>query len=198
MSLRAKKSGSAWASLTGCFVAFRCLAMTRKTTSAAVARILGLVGVGGGRRLRHVGEAGLQLLLDLLEIVGFRLEVARMRPLELGLQRAADPPVGVAEMVVDGRIDRLELDGALELLDGLVVVADPVPGPAERIDDIAVIGPLLDRALDHAHALVEIEALIDPGIAEIVQHVRLVGIKLERLLEIGLGLAPLLRALEAD
>src|SRR4029077_17596836 len=121
-----------------------------------------------------------------------------MRPLEPGLEHAADSPISVAEMVVDGRIDRLELDGALELLYPLVVVADPIPGPAERIDDIAVIGPLLDRALDHAHAFVEIQALIDPGIAEIVQHMRLVGIKLERLLEIGLGLAPLLRALEAD
>ena len=49
-----------------------------------------------------------------------------MRPLELRLERAADPPVGVAEMVVDGRVVRLELDRALELLHRLVVVADAV------------------------------------------------------------------------
>ena len=79
-------------------------------------------------------------------------------------------------MIVDGRILGLELDGALEVLHRLLVIADPVIGPAERVDDVAVVGALLDRALDHAHALVEVDALVDPGIAEIVQHVRLVGI----------------------
>jgi len=51
-------------------------------------------------------------------------------------------------------------------LHGLFVIAKPVVGPAERIDDVAVIGSLLDRALDHAHALVEMDALVDPGITE--------------------------------
>ena len=69
-----------------------------------------------------------------------------MRPLERGLQRAADLPVGVAEMIVDGRILGLELDRALEMLHRLVVIADAVIGPAERIDDVAVVRPLLDRA----------------------------------------------------
>jgi hypothetical protein len=85
------------------------------------------------RRTRHrrdVGEAVLQLCLDLLEVVGLRLEIAGVRPPELGLERAANAPVGVAEMVVDGRIDWLELDRALELLDRLVVVAEPEPGPS--------------------------------------------------------------------
>src|SRR5262249_6280994 len=39
---------------------------------------------------------------------------------------------------------------------------------------------------------------VDPGIAKIVEHVRLIGKELERRLEIGLGLRPLLGALEAD
>ena len=94
-------------------------------------------------------------------------------------------PVGVAEVIVDGRILGLELDRALEVLHRLVVVAEPEIGPAERVDDVAVIRPLLDGAADHPHALVEIDALIDPRIAEIVQHVRLVGIELERLLQVG-------------
>ena len=70
--------------------------------------------------------------------------------------------------------------------------------PAERVDDIAVVRPLLDRAADHLHAVVEIDALIDPGIAEIVQDMRLVGEQLERLLEIGFGVGPVLGALVAD
>src|SRR5262249_10626308 len=108
------------------------------------------------------------------------------------------PPIGVAQMIVDGRILGLELNRPIERLDGLIEVADPVERPAERIDDIAVVGPLLDRAPDHAHALFEIDALVDPGIAEIVEHVRLVGKELERHLVIGLGPRPLLGALEAD
>ena len=42
------------------------------------------------------------------------------------------------------------------------------------------------------------DALVDPGIAEIVQHRRLVGIERQRLLEVGLGLRPLLGALIGD
>ena len=42
------------------------------------------------------------------------------------------------------------------------------------------------------------QALVDPAVAEIVQHVRLLGRELERLLHVGLGLGPLLEALEHD
>ena len=101
-------------------------------------------------------------------------------------------------MIVDGRIFRLELDGALELLDRFLVIAGAEIGPAERVDDVAVIRPLLDGASDHVHALVEVHALVDPGIAEIIEHLRLLGKQLERLLQIGFGLRPLMRALVAD
>src|SRR5262249_62137554 len=89
-------------------------------------------------------------------------------------------------------------DRAVKLLGRLFVISKPEMRPAERIDDVAIVGTLLDRLLDHPHPLVEVDALIDPGIPEIVQNVRLVRIKLERLLEIGLGLVPLLGALVAD
>ena len=92
----------------------------------------------------------------------------------------------------------LELDGALEVLHRLVVIADAEIGPAERVDDVAVVRPLLDGAADHVHAFVEIDALVDPGIAEVIEHQRLVRKQLERLLQIGFGLRPLLRALVAD
>ena len=116
-----------------------------------------------------LGQAGRQLLLDLGQVLGLRLEVARVRPLELRLERAPGLPIGVAEMVVDGRIVGLELDRALQVLHRLVVVAEPEIGPAERVDDVAVVRPLLDGAADHPHAVVEIDALVDPRIAEIVR-----------------------------
>ena len=76
-----------------------------------------LQGVFGrrGRRAGVVGKPRFQLGFDLNEILGLGLEVARMRPLEARLQHAFDPPIGIAEMIVDGRILGLKLDGALEL-----------------------------------------------------------------------------------
>src|SRR5262249_57444459 len=94
-------------------------------------------------------------------------ECARRRPVEAPSKLAPAPPIGIAEMIVDGGILGLEFDRALELLDRLLHVAEPVIGPAEGVDDVTVVGALLDRALDHAHALVEIDALVDPRIAEI-------------------------------
>ena len=70
--------------------------------------------------------------------------------------------------------------------------------PAEAVDDVAVFGPQLDRLLDHLEAAVEVLAAVDPGIAEIVEHQRLVGLQLERVLQIGLGARPLAGALERD
>jgi hypothetical protein len=149
-----------------------------------------------GLRGGFVGQPRFQLGFN--EIVGLGLEVARVGPLEARLQHASDPPICITEMVVDGRILWLELDGALEMLDRLLYVAKPVIGPAEGVDDVTIVRALLDRALDHAHALVEIDALVDPRIAEVVEHVQLIGKKIERPLEIGLSLGPLLGALEAD
>src|SRR5215470_495964 len=77
-------------------------------TSSAATRPLGLARIRGGGRLLQ--EAGLDLVLDLDEVLGLRLEVAGVRPLELRLQHPADPPIGVAKMIVDGRILGLELD----------------------------------------------------------------------------------------
>src|SRR5262245_51134815 len=171
----------------------------RYLVSQALPLVTTLQGVFGlGRRGGVVGKPRFQLGFDLNKILGLGLEVARMRPLETRLQHPSDLPIGIAEMIVDGRILGLELDGALELFDRLIHVAEPVIGPAQGVDDVAVVGALLDRALDHTHALVEIDALVDPRIAEIVEHVRLIGNELERRLEIGLRLRPLLGALEAD
>src|SRR5260370_10079696 len=105
-----------------------------------------------------------------------------MRPLEARLQHASNPPIGIAEVIVDGWILGLEFDGALQLLDRLLHVAEPIIGPAEGADDVTVVGALLDRALYHAHALVELDALADPVIADIVEHVRLVGEEIDGLL----------------
>ena len=70
--------------------------------------------------------------------------------------------------------------------------------PAQAVDDVAVGGAKIDRLLDHLEALIELLALIDPRIAEIIEDQRLVGFQLERVFEIGLGVAPFAGALVGD
>ena len=144
------------------------------------------------RRGSSSGRPILQLLLDLLQVVRLGLEIARMRPLETRFQRAADSPIGIAEMIVDGRI--------------LAASARPRARGSSPPRRNCRCGNRPSRAsrrcsrrpasarrpADHVHAVVEIDALIDPGIAEIIQHLRLIGKKLQRLLQIGFRLRPLL------
>ena len=86
------------------------------------------VGAGAG----CVDQPRLQLLFDLLEIVRLRLQIARMRPLEPRLERSADFPVGIAEVVVDGRICWLEFDCTVELLHRFFVIPEAIVSPASE------------------------------------------------------------------
>ncbi len=56
-------------------------------------------------------------------------------------------------MIVDDGIVRLELDGALKMLDRGRKLAEPVIGPAETVDIVAVVGFEPDRLADIAHCL---------------------------------------------
>ena len=58
---------------------------------------------GGLARHRGLRQALLELGLDLALLVGLGLEGQRLPPLEARLALPAGPPVGVAQMVVDGR-----------------------------------------------------------------------------------------------
>ena len=138
------------------------------------------------------------LVEDRRQVVGLGLEVAGMVPLEPRLELVARAPVGVAEVVVDGRVAGLERDGAFELLHGARIVAEPVIRPAEAVDDEPVLGPQRHGLAQHLEGLVEVLAPVHPGIAEVVEHHRLVRVQPQRLLEVGLGLGPLLVALVGD
>src|SRR5690348_15004744 len=91
--------------------------------------------------------ARLQLLQNLGQVLRVGLEIASMRPLEVCLQGASDPPIGVAEVIVDRGVFRLELNRPLKLLHGFLVIAEPEVRPPKRIDDVAVIRALRDGAL---------------------------------------------------
>src|SRR5262247_1249692 len=103
-------------------------AASTSNRGSAAAWLLGAVGLGRARQI--LAQTGFEFLLDLQQVVRLGLEVARMRPLEARFERAADPPIGVAQMVVDGRIFRLQLHGAFEIAHRLVVLGD-----AERSEE---------------------------------------------------------------
>src|SRR5262245_15134858 len=92
---------------------------------------LGPLGLGRGSGL--IQQPGLELLLDLHEVLGIGLEVAGMGPLEARLKHTAYLPIDVAQMIIDRGILGLEFDRAFEMLDGFLVVPEPVIGPAERV-----------------------------------------------------------------
>ena len=100
-------------------------------------------------------------------------------------------------MIVEHRVLGAQLHRALEVMNRLFPVALAEVRPAEAVDDVAVVGLQRHGLLDQLNALLEVAVLIDPGIAEVVQNQGLVGIELQRLLQVDLGLAPVLHALVA-
>ncbi len=102
-------------------------------------------------------------------------------PLERRLEFAAGSPVGIAEMVVDLGVGR----SAIARFELLPRASSKRPsaeiGPAEAVDDVAVVRASASTAFSiMSQRRLEVHALIDPAIAEIVQHLRLVRIELER------------------
>ena len=92
-----------------------------------------------------------------------------------------DPPVSIAQVVVDDRILRPQFDRALQVLQPLAVLAEAIVDPAQAIDDVAVVGTQLDGAHQHTLGAVEIQLLLDPGVRQVVHHEGLLGLEVERL-----------------
>ena len=101
-------------------------------------------------------------------------------------------------MVVDRRVARLQVNRAFEFFDRLVVFAEPEIGPAQTVDDVAIAGAQLDGLVQHLEGFIEIFAAVDPAVAEIVQHQRLVGIERQRFTKVGDRLGPFVLTLVGD
>src|SRR4051812_30783725 len=80
-----------------------------------------------------------ELLDDLVALGRIGAEITGMAPLEGRLELPPNPPEGVAEMVVDHRIFRLQFDGALELADRVGIAAKLEIRPTQAVDDVAVV-----------------------------------------------------------
>src|SRR5579871_540565 len=98
-------------------------------------------------RLGTRAEPVLELRLNAFHLVGFGLELQGAAPLKARFGLAVSAPISIAQVIVDGRILGQQLDRALEIARCLREVTEPEIGPAETVDDIAVIGPQLHRAL---------------------------------------------------
>ena len=118
-----------------------------------------------------------------------------MIPLKVRLDAAVDPPIGVPQMIIQNRIGRLQVDRLFQRLGRFSVLSKLVVGPPKTIDDITVVRPQFHGSAQHFERLFQIEPLVYPRIAKIVQDERLIRIELQSLLEIGFGLRPLLGSL---
>ena len=101
-------------------------------------------------------------------------------------------------MFVHHRVQRLQRRSAFQFLDRFAVTPGAEINPAQAVRDIAVPRPEIDRPGDHFLGAVIMLAPVDPGIAEIVQHVGLVRHEIQRLQQVALGELPAARALERD
>ncbi len=93
-----------------------------------------------------------------------------MAPLEARLEPPPNAPISVAQMIVDRRVVGFELDRMLEIIDRRLIIAEPVIGPAQAVNDKAVIRALLDRSIDQRQRLFQLLATVDPRIAEIIEN----------------------------
>ena len=131
---------------------------------------------------------------------GLELVVVHQRqhpgPLILGLGLAAHAPVGVAQMVVDLRADGSQRNRPLQPLHRGLVVAEAVVGPAQGVGDLAGIRLRQIGLLQHAHSLLQPLAVDHPGIAQVVEHIRLVGLQGQGLEQVLLRVGPAARAVQ--
>src|SRR5215470_437678 len=124
-------------------------------------------------------------VLDLLlHPVCRRIELERSLPRRDRLLLESVLRAGVAEVLIDHRI-RLAcfLHRALELAKRVGVAALLVIGPAEAVDEVAVVGLELERLRDQMHRFVEVLPALGVHVADVVVGLRVLGIELDDVAE---------------
>src|SRR4029077_5688119 len=154
------------------------------TASRRAPRRLLLLGLG--RRTLGPGLA-LPRLLDL------GADLGRGRPVRIRLQRLLPRldrlvgevvlEVGVAQVLVEDGVLLGEAHRALQLAEGLRVAALLVIGPAEAVDEVAVLGLERQRLLDELDRLAEIRAALGVHVADVVVRLGVLGVDREHATE---------------
>src|SRR6185295_15081916 len=122
-----------------------------------LARVLDLVPhLGGGRRVR--------------------VHLERLLPRLDGLVREVVLEVGVAQVLVEHRVFLGQAHRALQLAQGLLIAALLVVGPAQAVDEVAVLGLDRERLLDELDGLGQVRALLGVNVADVVVRLGVLGI----------------------
>src|SRR5437667_208000 len=137
------------------------------------ARALQPRALAARRRLQRV-----DLALQALDLRGFLRPRERVLAETERVARLARALIRVPQVLGDGWVVARQLDRALELLDGAPVVAALVVDPAEAVDVEAVVGLDLERAADEPLRLLELNAHLGVGVAEVVERGRVLGVEL--------------------
>src|SRR5258705_8663349 len=160
----------------------------RRASPRALLR-LGALTLGPELLLARLLELLLHAVAEPIVLVhGDGLFPGRDRLLDLAVLH-----VGVGQVVEDLRVVLGPLGGALELPEGLRVLALLVVGPAEAVDEVAVVGVELERLLDELHRFGEVLPPLGVHVADVVVGLRVLGIERDYAAEGGDGVVePLL------
>src|SRR2546430_2288659 len=184
--------------------------VSRSTTRRASAS-MGARGVGGAiaqparrRRTRallsgfgalalRTAEPRLRVLDLLLDGVGVRIERQRLLPRGERVFLVAVLGVRVAEVVEDDGVFLGLLDGPLQLPQRVGILALLVVGPAEAVDEVAVVGLEREGLADERDGLVEVLPALGVHVADVVVGLGVLGIDRDdapegahRVVELGL------------
>src|SRR5439155_18249316 len=146
----------------------------------------------------RTAETRLHFLDLLLDAVRARIERQRLLPRGERVFLEAVLGVGVAEMIEDDGVFLGLLDGALELAQRVRILALLVVGPAETVDEVAVVRLERECLADERDRFVEVLAALGVHITDVVVGLGVLGIQRDDVLEGADGVLELRLLLEHD
>src|SRR5256885_100447 len=177
MSASARRSETAWQRVISRSTARRAssetvwrgggMAMAQPASSptARTARSRLLRGLGATLGAPQPRASVVELLLH---AIGGGIELQRLLPGGRGVLVVAGLVVGVAQVLEDDRIFLGLLHRALQLAQRVGILALLIVGPAEAVDEVAVLRLQRERGADHLEGLVEVLALLRVHVADVV------------------------------
>src|ERR1700693_4534237 len=155
-----------------------------------------LLGVGTVTALGPAGFVAriVELLLDRPGDAAVDVRLERALPGGDRVVGATGLDVRVGQVVEDDRVFLGEGHGALQLLERVGVASLLVVGPAQAVDEVAVLGVEVERALDELHGLGQVLTPLGVHVADVVVGLGVLGVEHEHAAEGRHGVveAPLL------
>lgn len=141
---------------------------------------------------RNIRKEIIKILIDFRKLLRLRIERNGMVKMEGWLKKKKEKKIGIENMVVDGRVLREKIKGILKLEKRVVIKEKMVIGKEKRIKDIEVMREKIERFNDNVKGLIEVLVKVKKGIKKIVKKMRMIGIKIKRIEEIGIRIVKLM------